>query len=249
MRLKTKIYLLTLFCCVGIVSKTYAIAASFPMQPFELHLVEYHTRFTDWVESATVELVIEVYAQAQGQPVTSLRREITEALEEKLSAKWQVVQMNLSETHTGAEQVYMQFKTRIPHALASGVHEKVKAISIPGRQYRLLHIGFEPTMTEIEAALAQLRDKAYSAVAQEIQRLSKHFPDTQARLHRLQFNPAPYHNPQLFRTLRQNTMKAATMEDAVSMEQQSVQHKLVLEVQASIELVNHLAFTSAQPDA
>lgn len=143
-----------------------------------------------WVETTTARVIAVVDASLPAGQVGEARAGLRQVLQELApEAEWHITGFNRAQDPSGLEQWRVEAETRLPEAALGNLNETARTLSRPGRKVRIAGIAFTPTMAEMEAALATLRQELYTAAQAELARVRAQWPDRDYRIHRIDVAP------------------------------------------------------------
>lgn len=185
-----------------------ALLAAPLLAPFPTHAepplqdqVTFEVQEEAWVETDTARAVIAINAAASGGNAAKMRSDMQDALKRLLpDATWRITTFNQSQNAAGLDAFEAIAEARVKNSATEGLSERAKSASRQGLQLTVAGIDFSPSLAEIEAAKAGLRDAVYKRALAERDRLNKSLPDRVYRIARIDFGvvgmpqpvPAPY---------------------------------------------------------
>ncbi len=151
-----------------------------------------------WVTTNTALVTVEVNSTLDKQSASSSQQPVAQLANlNKLSqGEWHLTQINQTQNSSGLEQVTMVAQARLPQSGLSDIRAKAKAMSKPGLKYTVNNIGYTPSLAEIEAVQATLRQEIYQEAKAELARLNAVYPDEQFYLHKIKFGNGMGSDPQ-----------------------------------------------------
>jgi len=171
-----------------------ARAQTLPLEPDQVVL---HLQAEGWVQTATARLVVSVDAALTTRELPEVRNRMDEVLRELADVDWRITRFDRREDTSGLVRWRIDGEARVPEPGLTGVHDRAKRLSKPGRQVRVLEIDFSPSVAEREAVVATLRADIYRQVRAERERLAEVFTDRAFRVRSIDFTggtvapPAP----------------------------------------------------------
>lgn len=205
---------LTLAAALALAVPAVASAQVVPPPPV-LDSVSLNMSVEEWVRSETARVSLIVDAASNGADAANLRAEIQKAagvVADK--AEWRITRLDQRADEAGLDRWQAELEARLPEAQLANLADKAKKASRPGLQVRVGGVAFDPTLAEVEAAKAKLRESLYRQVTEEMKRLNAAFPDRQYRVGNLDFmdfEPVPAPQP-VMRSAVANMAKAESME-------------------------------------
>lgn len=154
-----------------------------------------------WVETDTARAIIAINAAATGANAAKMRSDMQEALKRLLpDATWRITSFNQSQNAAGLDAFEAIAEARVKNSATEGLSERAKSASRQGLQLNIAGIDFSPSLAEVEAAKAALRETVYKRALAERDRLNKSLPERPYRIARIDFAmtgmpqpmPAPY---------------------------------------------------------
>lgn len=149
-----------------------------------------------WVETASPKVIITLNAaraEANGTEVrTEMRGLLAELGTPAEGETWRMLSFDESRDNTGLTRWSATAETRLTAEVLDGLADRVQAAGRAGMQLRLNQIDFSPTLSEMEAARAELRFRIYGQAAQEISALEAVFEDRDFRMGRVDFLGGAY---------------------------------------------------------
>ena len=176
---KNIFYGILLFTCVT----SYA-ADSTPV----LNDVTYHVQVSAWATSDKAAVVIAVDAIAKGQDVVETQQKILEKLK-KLDDKqtWNIVELDRNQDQSGLEKLHLVVTAQLSQNQLNNLRNRIQALSIPGEQFDLQTIDFQPSLSDIEETKNELRQQIYQEVKVEVEQLNKIYSKQHYFLHSINF--------------------------------------------------------------
>lgn len=217
---------LTLAAALALAVPAVASAQVAPPPPV-LDSVSLNLSVEEWVRSETARVALVVDAASNGADAANLRAEIQKAAGSVADkAEWRIVRLDQRADEAGLDRWQAELEARLPEAQLANLADKAKKASRPGLQVRVGGVAFDPTLAEVEAAKAKLRESLYRQVTEEMKRLNAAFPDRQYRVGNLDFMdfepvPAPQVMPRA-------TMASMAKAEGVDFVAPGVQDKLRL---------------------
>jgi len=153
-----------------------------------------------WVETKTAEVVLAVNATLKQEESANVRQTILAALQ-KLSpdADWRITTFNRNADRSGLDSWYVEAQARIDDTGLDGMRAAADKASQPGMTITVNAINFTPTLAEVEATRAALRQAIYKDAQAELDRVNAAFPDAHYRINLVNFTGravAPVPQPQ-----------------------------------------------------
>ncbi len=150
-----------------------------------------------WVttKTALVSLSVEAAVTAQGSE-GSLRAAMQNAVTGVARGDWRLTSFNRMQDQTGLERWSAAYEARLPEEDLSGIQDKVKRVSKPGMQIRVINIAFNPTLEETETEQAALRTNLYKKANEQLASLNAALPGRNFRIGLIDFTNQAVMRPQ-----------------------------------------------------
>jgi len=226
---------------------SFAIPASAQEQAKPDDAVSFDLSAEDWVNTKAAHVTLNVEAAVNASNASTMRADMTKAINDAAKADWRLIGFNRSQDQTGMERWSVSFEARLPEASLNGLRDAVKKASKTGMQITVGGIDFSPSREEMEAARAALRTHIFKQANEQLASLNAALPGRSYRISQITFEtdfPAPI---QMFRGRRMMDAvamsKGAMPPEPADMEQaqEDVSQKLVLNA--------HVVFSALPPAA
>lgn len=192
-----------------------------------------------WVVTKTANVIVGIDASLNGAQLAAARQEILQKLAKFVpGAEWHITIFDRSQDSSGLEKLHIEAQARVLEQALGNIRQQAKTNSKPGQTYTLLAIDYTPTLAEVEAVRSILRNKIYSQVKDEVNRLNNLYPSQQYYVHRIDFGSVQTTAP-----MERMTLAAAKTND-MGQAEIPVSNKSLL--QANVVLastINGLPFT------
>lgn len=129
------------------------------------------------VATETANLIIRLDANLEEAELPEARSKILTDLNQVVEGDWLITQFTYSQDSSGLIRLFGQAEIRVPEHLLANVYSKTKAISQPGMSYQVQAIDISVPLMELEQAQAELRQRIYNRINDELSRLQEAFPD------------------------------------------------------------------------
>lgn len=126
-----------------------------------------------WVSTQSALLTVNVNATLNNADLVKARSDIMDHLNKIAIGEWHVTRFDRSQDSSGLEKLYVEAQTRVPQSSLTSIYQNAKGVSRPGATYSINGIEFKPDLQEIQQVKAQLREKLYQQVNDEMSRLNK----------------------------------------------------------------------------
>lgn len=160
-----------------------------------------------WLQTKTANITINVDAATQNQDVLTTQEKIINQLKKLSHVEWHIVSMNRSEGQSGLTHLVWQVQARVPLAEVNTIANKIKSISVSGRQFSLARTDYSPSFLARQQAQAELREKIYEMAKVVLMQANKALPDQPYHIGKINFMPhytIPFLRPQMM-VNQQNT--------------------------------------------
>ena len=154
---------------------------------FNLDKVNFQMAAKQWVTTQTALLSVSINVALSNTDTVKVRDEIMNNLNKIAQADWQITQFDRSEDNSGLEKLFVAAQARVLQTGLKNIYQSAKAVSKPGATYEVNGIEFKPSVEEIQQVKAQLRDKLYQQINEEIGRLNNVFGSQKYTLNDLIF--------------------------------------------------------------
>lgn len=144
-----------------------------------------------WVKTDTAEVILTVNASMREDQAAQVRGTIMSTLE-RLSkdADWRITTFNRNADRSGLDSWFVQAQARIPDTALDGLRQAADKASKPGLKITVSAINFTPTLAEVEATRAKLRQQIYADALAELKRANTALPDKGYRIGMINFTRA-----------------------------------------------------------
>jgi len=190
----------------------------------------------DWVGTETARVTVSADAAATGTDAGIQRADLLKAIDGLVrDAEWRIVSFDRSTDQAGLERWRAVAEARLAENALVSLADKARQASRPGLQLRISSIEFTPTLGEMEAVRARLRDEIYGKAASEMKALERNFPDRKFRMGNIDFvdqPPMPY-----ARKTREDMQPMATAAAPAQDGSVNVSEKLVMRARVILSAV------------
>lgn len=145
--------------------------------PLALDKISFQVSAKQWVTTESALLTININATLNNGDIVKTRADIMNNLQKIASGDWHITQFDRSQDSSGLEKLFVAAQVRLPQAALTDVYQHAKAVTKPGSAYSVNGIDFTPGLEEVQKAKAQLREKLYQLVAEELTRINKTYPE------------------------------------------------------------------------
>lgn len=147
-----------------------------PYVPLTLDKVQFQISTKQWVATQTALLNVTINVTLNNADLVKARADIMAKLNKIAAGDWHLVQFDRSQDSSGLEKLYVQAQARVEQASLTDIYQNAKSNSAPGAQYSVSGVEFKPSLDEIQAVRATIREKLYQQVNDELNRLNKVYP-------------------------------------------------------------------------
>ncbi len=134
-------------------------------------------------------VIISITAAGGAQSSGNVRADMQKNLESLAKdAEWKLTSLSRSQDDAGLERWYATYQGRLPESVTASLREKAKQQSKAGLQINVSDVQFVPTLQEVEAAKARLREKLYKMANDELTRLNASLPNRNFRIAAVNFS-------------------------------------------------------------
>lgn len=127
----------------------------------------------DYVTATTGKVTLNVSAALKDSDAANTRKEILSGAQKIAKTEWRMVNFNRSTDQSGLERWDATLEARLPEAQLTGVSNAAKSASRPGLQFNVGNVDLSPTLDEMEAGRAKLRETLMTKANQELARVNK----------------------------------------------------------------------------
>lgn len=152
-----------------------------------LDKVAFQVAAKQWVTTQTALLTVNINATLANADLVKARADIMSKLGKIAEGEWHITQFDRSQDNSGLEKLYVAAQARVPQASLTDIYQQAKSVSKPGATYEINAIEFKPSLEEIQQIRAQLRERLYQQVNEELTRLNKVYTGQNYSLNRLVF--------------------------------------------------------------
>ena len=183
--MKNLIRILFLIAAFIISFAVYAESKEF----FVPNQIAFEVQGEKWVVTKTAEVTISADAILDKTSSAAMREEIIK----KLAAigsniSWNTTVFNISQNDSGLDQLHVEAQARLGEDLLAGLNAKIKDMTRPGLTFRVVNISFSPSLSEVEAAKAELRSRLYQEALSEVSRINSIYKDKKYSVHAITIN-------------------------------------------------------------
>lgn len=194
-------------------------------------VVSFDLAAEDWVPTDTARVTVVADSAASGDDAGAARSDLLAGAATLASkAHWTIVNFDRMQDTAGLERWHAVLEARLTAAQLTGLAERAKTASKPGRQFRLGVIDFTPTLAETEAVKARLRADIYKQAEAELAAAKSAFPGRTFRIGGIYFSETPQPpmpQPRIMAMAASPAAKSAEPDLTVS-------HKLVLHARVTL---------------
>lgn len=206
---------------------TLVVAADTNMPPLTLDKVMFQMSTKQWVTTKTALLNVSISATLNSADVVKARADIIDSLNKIAKGDWHIVSFNRSQDSSGLEKLEVQAQARIEQAELTDIYQNAKSVSMPGAKYYINSVDFKPSLEEVQAVKAQVRQKLYQQINDEMARMNKAYPTQTYTVNNLAFFDGDNVGiqPRAYQAKEMNVMAMAGAGDSASI---SVSNEIVL---------------------
>lgn len=212
-------------------ASSFAIAGHMPMP---LDQVMFQVSAKQWVSTQSALLTVNVNATLGNADLVKARADIMDKLGKIASGEWHLTQFNRSQDSSGLEKLYVEAQARVPQAALTDVYRNAKDVSKPGAAYSVTGVEFKPDLQEVQQVKAQLRERLYQDVNDELARLNKVYGTQHYTVSQLLIvdgdNAVPPQQPQAYDMRKMNVtmMAVAAPEPTLSVSNELIMSAMVI---------------------
>lgn len=148
-------------------------AAQAPSWPKPDDTITVQLSAEDYVTATTGKVVLSVNAALKDADAASTRKEILAGAQKIAKTNWRITSFNKSTDQAGLERWSAALEARLPEAQLTGMTNAAKSASRPGLQFTLNSTELSPTLEELEAGRAKLRETLLAKANEELARVNK----------------------------------------------------------------------------
>ncbi|MDI1352894.1 MAG: hypothetical protein PSV35_09060 [bacterium] len=126
-----------------------------------------------WVTTQTAMLNVTINVTLNSADLVKARADIMDHLNKIAKGDWHLLQFDRSQDSSGLEKLYVQAQARVNQEALTDVYQHAKSVSAPGAHYDINGIEFKPSLEEIQAVRATIREKLYQQINDELSRMNK----------------------------------------------------------------------------
>lgn len=141
----------------------------------------------DYVTATSGKVMLSVDAALKDSDAANTRKEILAGAQKIAKTNWRMINFNRSTDQTGLERWNATLEARLPEAQLTGLTAAAKAASRPGLQFTLNGTDMSPTLAEMEAGRAKLREALLAKANEELARVNKNAGGRTYRIADIQF--------------------------------------------------------------
>lgn len=138
-----------------------------------------------WVSTQTALLTVNVNATLSNADLVKARADIMARLSKIASGEWHLTQFDRSQDSSGLEKLFVEAQARVSQSALTNIYKNAKDVSQPGASYTVTAVEFKPDLVEIQQIKSQIRQKLYTMVNEELDRLNKTYPSQHYTVNRL----------------------------------------------------------------
>lgn len=127
----------------------------------------------DYVTATSGKVTLSVSAALKDSDAADTRKEILSSAQKIAKPQWRMVNFNRSTDSTGLERWDATLEARLPEAQLTGLSAAAKTASRPGLQFTVANTDLSPTLDEMEAGRAKLRETLLAKANDELARVNK----------------------------------------------------------------------------
>ncbi|HHT0594866.1 TPA: hypothetical protein ACTXXA_003672 [Legionella anisa] len=203
-----------------------ALPPPFPPQ-LVLDKIDFQLSAKQWVTTQTALLGVNINVTLTSADLVKARADIMERLNKIAKGEWHLIEFDRSQDSSGLEKLYVQAQARVSQEVLTDIYKNTKDVSLPGAKYEISSVDFKPSFDETQAVLAQIRQRLYEQVNDELARINKAYPGQNYSVSNLVFvegtNPPP---PRPYQAKTMNTMMVG--EAAAAAPALTVSNELIL---------------------
>lgn len=176
-----------------------ALAGEVLVPPMVLDKVLFQVSGKQWVTTQTALLNVNINVTLSKADLIKARADIMDSLNKIAKGEWHITEFDRSQDSSGLEKLYVQAQVRVDQAALTDIYQNAKTVSMPGAKYEINGVDFKPSMEEIQAVRAKIREKLYQQVNDEMTRMNKAYPTQMYSVSNLVFvegdnvpQPRPY---------------------------------------------------------
>lgn len=129
-----------------------------------------------WVTTQTALLSVSINVTLNNADLVKARSDIMDSLNKVAKGDWHLTEFDRSQDSSGLEKLYVQAQARVDQTALTDIYQNAKSVSMPGAKYEVSAVEFKPSLEEIQAVRARIREKLYQDVNDEISRMNKAYP-------------------------------------------------------------------------
>lgn len=164
-----------------LVSLSFSAWAEAPI----LNKIRFQLAVEDWVVTERAKVIVSVDATLTESRPDTFQKEIQSDLASLGKGEWKITHLERRKDETGLEKVRLFAEARLPEAALSEVNKQIHKLNRAGKQFRIADVQFLPTLSEVEAVQARLREQIYRLAQEEITRLNKLHPQVEYFIHEI----------------------------------------------------------------
>lgn len=152
-----------------------------------LDKVAFQLTAKQWVNTKTALLKVKINATLGRSDLVKTRSEIMDNLNKIAKGEWHLTAFNRSQDSSGLEKLTVDAQARVDQGSLTNVYQNAKDTSKPGTSYAISGIDFKPSLDEVQAVKAQLRQHLYQQAHEELARINQVYTDQHYSLNQLAF--------------------------------------------------------------
>lgn len=177
----------------------FAFAGEVLVPPMVLDKVLFQVSAKQWVTTQTALLNVNINVTLSKADLVKARADIMDSLNKIAKGEWHITEFDRSQDSSGLEKLYVQAQARVDQGALTDIYQNAKTVSMPGAKYEINGVDFKPSLEEIQAVRAKIREKLYLQVNDEMTRMNKAYPTQMYSVSNLVFvegdnvpQPRPY---------------------------------------------------------
>ncbi|MCF6775768.1 hypothetical protein L3V83_04170 [Thiotrichales bacterium 19X7-9] len=157
--------------------------------------INYQVSSESNVETTKAEVFVSLNASIGSGDLASIQGQAKNDLNGLIKGSdWVIQDYRQSKTASGLINVTMMLKDRLTSQQLAELTDKLDSVDGKGKQYKLDHINYQPSLAQMEQAKNTLRLKIIADVSKQLKELNKQ-TGQKYRVHEINFT-APYSAPQ-----------------------------------------------------
>lgn len=166
-----------------------------PVKPI-LNRIRLQLHAEQWLTTKTALINVVVNAAVNDQGIEKIQASVMQKLAE-LSSKgeWHILSFDRQQDKSGLENLQITAQARLSQDELTPLRNKAKSLSVPGETFTIDSIQFTPSEDDIRQANVGLRNDLYQQAKNEMDTLSKMYPDQKYFIHNIVFTSQPIVQP------------------------------------------------------